>query len=139
MKKIKVFRLENINKLGPFRGGHRNEANLLKGHFGIRNCLIDYEIMKPRMFKKFAKNGWLCAWSVEEDFDNWLNDHAAYFESLGYFKVAYEVSQYKLCGDQKLFHIDEKLDEYVYCDVVGHQVFFNPKNASKLKPIHLNA
>jgi hypothetical protein len=55
MKKIKVIRLENKAGLGPFRGGHREEADRLKGHFGIRMCLVDNEIMKSRGFKKIAK------------------------------------------------------------------------------------
>lgn len=132
MNKITVFRLENKQGIGPFRGGHRDEAERLKAHFGIRNCLVDYEIMKPRQFKKFAKNGWVCAWSHEEDFDNWMHDQSEYFEALGYFKVRYEVGQYKLCGNQQLFHFDESLDDYVYQEAAGHQVFFNPKQAIKL-------
>lgn len=131
MKKAIVFRLENSQGLGPFRGGHRNEAELLKGHLGIRNCLVDFGIMKPRMFKKFSNNGWLCAWSSEADFNEWLNDKHDYFESLGYFKVVYEVSQYKQCGNQRLFHYDEEVEDYISSPIDGYQVFFNPKNATK--------
>lgn len=133
MKKITVFRLENKNGLGPFRGGHRDEANNLKGHFGIRMCLVDNEIIKSRIFKKFAKQGWLCGWSSESVFEKWMNDQYEYFNKLGYFKVKYEVSKYKLCGEQQLSHIDEISDEYVYEEVDGYQVFFDPKTAIKIE------
>lgn len=133
MKKIKVIRLENKAGLGPFRGGHREEADRLKGHFGIRMCLVDNEIMKSRGFKKIAKKGWLCGWSLESVFEKWINGQEGYFNKLGYFKVEYEVSKYKLCGEQKLFHIDETSDEYVYEEVNGYQVFFDPKKAIKIK------
>lgn len=131
MKKINVFRLENKNGLGPFRGGHRDAAEILKGHFGVKMCLVDNEILNERIFKKFAKQGWLCAWSSENTFEKWMNGQEDFFENLGYFKVQYEVSVYKLCGEQKLFHIDPVTDNYVYEDAEGFQVFFNPNTAIK--------
>lgn len=132
MKKIIVYRLENIRGFGPFRGGHRMEAELLKAHLGIRQCLVDRSKVKPRAFKKLSKAGWNCAWSSESDFDLWMNDQTEFFENLGYFKVRYEIEQYKLCGDQELCQYDETLEDFLYFDIDGYQVFYNPKRALKV-------
>lgn len=132
MKKIKVFRLENKNGIGPFSGGHRDEAELLKGHFGIRICLVENGIVNNRIFKKFSKQGWLCAWSSESVFASWMNGKEDFFNKLGYFKVEYEVSRYKLCGNQRLYRFDEVDEDYISEEVDGYQVFFNPKKATKI-------
>lgn len=133
MKKIIVYRLENSQGIGPFRGGHRDEAELLKGHMGIRQCLVERGRMKPRAFKKLSTSGWNCAWSSEADFDVWMNNKTEFFEELGYFKVVYEVDQYKLCDEQQLCQYDEVLEDYVSFDIDGFQVFFNPKRAVKVE------
>lgn len=135
MKKIIVYRLENAKRIGPFRGGHRMEAEYLREHHGIRQCLVDRGNMKPRSFKKLSMAGWSCAWSSEADFDKWMNNKVEYFESLGYFKVAYEISKYKLCGEQEFCTFDEELDDYIFDLIDGYQVFFNPKFAVKINNI----
>lgn len=130
MQKIIVFRLENDNGIGPFRGGHRNEANRLKEHFGIALCLSNY--MKPRMFKKHAKNGWICGWSSEKTFCDWMNGQEDYFKELGYSKVIYEAKNYRLCGNQELFYYDSTIKDYISCSADGYQVFFNPHTSLKI-------
>ncbi len=88
--------------------------------------------MKHRYFKKLSRSGWLCAWTSEKDFDNWMNQKTSFFLDLGYFKVSYEVSQYYLCYDQKFFDYDNNIDDSLL-HVDGCQVFFNPKKSLKLK------
>lgn len=133
MKKIIVYRLENSKGIGPFRGGHRAEAEMLKGHLGIGQCLVDCGRMKYRAFKKLSTSGWHCAWTSEADFDMWMNNKTEFFESIGYFKVRYELSQYKLCGEQELFQYDEDYEDYVSFNIDGYQVFFNPRRAVKIE------
>lgn len=132
MKKIIVHRLENSKGLGPFRGGHRMEAEQLKEHLGIRQCLVDHKGMKSRIFKKLSNAGWRCAWTSEKDFNIWMNDKKEFFEQLGYFKVTYEISQYKLSAKQELYSYNEELEDYVLFNIDGFQVFFNPENAVKI-------
>lgn len=133
MKKIKVIRLENKAGLGPFRGGHRDEADYLKGHKGIRICLVECGVIKKRIFKKKSKKGWLCGWSSEITFNSWMNGKEEFFSQLGYFKVEYEVSSYHACGNQTLCHFDEVEEDYFSEEAEGYQVFFDPKKAIKIK------
>lgn len=132
MKSINVFRLENSNRIGPFRGGHRDEANLLKEHLGIKQSLVELGNMKPRLFKKLSKSGWLCAWSSEVDFDNWMNGQSEFFEALGYFKVCYAVNSYKLCFNQNITEYNKNSENIEYSHA---QVFFNPNKATIIKKI----
>lgn len=132
MKSIVVFRLENSSGIGPFRGGHRQEAESLKIHMGIKHCLVDGAGMKPRIFKKLASSGWSCAWSSESIFDEWMNGFEKHFESLGYVKVKYLVSKYKVCPNQFFEHYDDNIEDYVQTNVDGFQVFFNPRFANKI-------
>lgn len=132
MKEIVVYRLENTLGIGPFRGGHRMDAENLKIHMGIKECLVYHGIMKPRIFKKLSVSGWSCAWSSESTFDEWMNGLSEHFKALGYVKVKYMVSKYKLCPNQYLEHYDNEIEDYVKINVDGFQVFFNPRFANKI-------
>lgn len=129
MKPIIVYRLENEEGNGPFRGGNREDADLLLAHLGIGQC----SSLKARVFKKLTcSRRWVCAWEKEEDFDNWIGEHKETFLGLGYSKVTYKAKQYRLLKDQVFWKYVEELEDFEKEDAEGCQVFFNKKHATKI-------
>lgn len=121
MKSIKVYRLENSAGLGPYRGGHRMEAEQLKQ---ICNPIHGDDRLSERRKKSLYKSGWKYGWDSESIFDNWMNGKEGFFASLGYNKVCYIVNKYRKYDKQYLGYYDNELEDYVDDLFPGCQVFF---------------
>lgn len=129
MKSLIVYRLENEKGVGPFRGGHRDEAESLLGH---TNPLYWDDKLSRRRKNTMHNEGWVYAWSCSDTFNLWMNGKEDFMADYGYRKVAYKTNQYRSYKDQELWKYIGEDEDWVQVPVSGMQVIFNPKRSIKV-------
>ena len=106
MKKLKVWRIENQDGFGPYRGANSEEARKLLAYVeGPRvYAIAGVKSFNERRFKRMCKNGWKFAWLAKEDAVNHCKGNLDKLNNLGFILHWMVVERYRIFPDGQVMY-----------------------------------